>query len=56
MLILASKARQANEVFGHAFSWISAFDAVADVYNGVSSTLLHIFLVLKIFSSSSGRY
>ncbi|KAG0647134.1 cwh43 [Hyphodiscus hymeniophilus] len=28
------KSRQANEVFGHAFSWASAIDAAADVYNG----------------------
>ena len=36
MLTLTRKARQANEVFDHAFSWMSAIDAVADVYNGVS--------------------
>lgn len=55
MLTLTSKARQANEVFGHAFSWINAFDAVADVYNGVSSTVHSIILLLTSFSSSSGR-
>lgn len=38
LLISTRKAKQlqANEVFGHAFSWMSAIDAAADVYNGVS--------------------
>lgn len=30
------KDKPINQVFGHAFSWSEAIDAVADVYNGVS--------------------
>lgn len=42
LLIQTRKAKQlqANEIFGHAFSWMSAIDAVADVYNGVSQLSL----------------
>jgi hypothetical protein len=36
MLTLIRKDKQVNQVFGQAFSWSEAIDAVADVYNGVS--------------------
>jgi hypothetical protein len=35
-LTLLRKDKQVNQVFGQAFSWSEAIDAVADVYNGVS--------------------
>ena len=54
MLTLSRKARQANEVFSHAFSWMSAIDAVADVYNGVSEDALGIHPLLTRFSLFSG--
>ena len=32
------KDKHAGQVFGSGFSWSEAVDAVADIYNGVSST------------------
>ena len=43
---LPRKDKQVNQVFGQAFSWSEAIDAVADIYNGVSSIPWRCYLSL----------
>jgi len=42
MLILCRKDKPVNQVFGQAFSWSEAIDAIADVYNGVCAKSLFV--------------
>ena len=49
------KDKFAGQVFGSGFSWSEAVDAIADIYNGVSSTLRGSSYADSSCSLSSGR-
>lgn len=49
------KEKQVGQVFGQAFSWVEAIDAVADVYNGVRLLDPFVELMLMDWSLSSGQ-
>ena len=51
LLIFFRKDKPTGQIFGSGFSWSEALDAVADIYNGVSSTLRGVLVEAMLIDS-----